>query len=81
MGWEARWNAKLEPVEREARRLARAASSIISLRVLCDAMDGIEPAQREAILAQIRPHLRFTPSDADWRWIRKKLGLLEEVGQ
>jgi hypothetical protein len=79
MGREARATARLTPAERQLRRLHRTARGVRNLRVLYDGMRGINRSDREAILEQIRPCLTFPVSDAEWAWLRQKLGLTEGV--
>lgn len=76
MGREARATAKLTPAERQSRKLARIARGVRNLQVLYEGLRWI--TDWEAILEEIRPHLTFPVTDAEWRWVRTKLGLVAE---
>jgi len=73
MGREARATAKLTREEQQSRNLARIAKSVRSLQTLYDALYKLP--DRDAILEELRPHLTFPVSGAQWRLLRTRLGL------
>jgi hypothetical protein len=77
MGREARANANLTPLERWRRRLARSAKGMTSCAAVERSFWGIGRADRERILQHLRPLLGFTPTDDEWKALRRKLGVRE----